>query len=70
MNRIYIFVSIFMKQIEMFNCSKCGLCCQSVGILVEYVKQKPNKNPQKTAKILQKLQRSPHKYDESGRWKN
>lgn len=46
----------------MFNCSKCGLCCQSVGLLVENVKQMSISTP-----ITEEIKAFPYSYSESGR---
>lgn len=45
-----------------FNCSKCGICCQIVGLSVEKAKQ----NLQYSA-IMQEVASFPHKYDSTGR---
>ncbi len=45
-----------------FFCSKCGICCQSVGIIVEKAKQNGSNDP-----IMQEVAEFPHEYDQSGR---
>lgn len=45
-----------------FGCSKCGLCCQSVGILVENAKQIGAISP-----LMVELGNFPYSYNESGR---
>lgn len=49
-----------------FNCSKCGLCCQYVGVLVESVKRNLI-NPAENSKLLQEIASFPYKYSKSGR---